>query len=95
MSEAEIQSYKDFLAKFIEFDANIKIGDEVYFRFTNNNRYRRVKVRITKLNAKSVKGACLEPYETDLGTYPKGFEFKVPRITDNGWSKNNCVELPE
>lgn len=80
----------------VEFDANLKIGDIVYFRFTNNNRYRRVQVRIVKLNAKSVIGESLADYVTDLGTYSTGFRFKVPRITDmTGWTANNCVELPE
>lgn len=72
-----------------DFDASLAVGKEVIFRFTNNHRYRRVKVKITKVNAKSVLGAC----NTDLGVYPAGHEFKVPRITNiKGWTANNCVE---
>lgn len=82
--------------KLSDFDASLVVGQEVFFRFTNNHRFRRVKVQITKINAKSIRGACLEPYVTDLGTYPKGHEFKVPRITDmQSWTANNSVEHPD
>lgn len=80
----------------VEADANMKVGDKVWFLFTNCNRYRRVFVTIVKINAKSVIGEGVEQYITDLGTYPKGHRFKVPRITDiKGWTENNRVEYSE
>ena len=83
------EEYKTLLAH----DVSLQVGQEVWFRFTNNNRFRRVKVKIAKINAKSVLGENLEEVKTDLGTYPKGHVFKVPRITDlKGWTANNRVE---
>jgi hypothetical protein len=85
--------YKALIAE----DEALAVGDRVWFRFTNNGRYRRVMVRLVKINAKSLIGEVIARYEPESGfTYPAGQRLKVPRISDiKQWTANNRCEPAE
>lgn len=85
------------LMKLIKWDTTMQTGDQVLVCWTNSNRFYRLKGKVVKLNAQSVKCELTEPSgPTPYGAgYPVGQVITCPRATMSGvtgrWSWNNCV----
>lgn len=73
-----------------DFDADLKVGDEIEARWTNSFRLWSGKATIVKLNAKSIRVRLTDNVGDPRRHYPAGREITLPRISDlKRWSQNN------
>jgi len=77
--------------KTLDFENTLKQGDECVARWTNSGYCHEGRVRVVRVNEKSIRVELLNPQHG----YPKGQELVLPRFWDfRRWSENNRL-VPE
>jgi len=92
ISEATILNNNNLFMDAHRIECFYNVGDRVFVKWTNNNKYWFGKGRLHKINEKSIKVELLESSNCIEGKYYKpGLIITVPSTLSYRWSVNNTV----
>lgn len=84
---------KERIREALAHEATLKPEDECVARWTNCGSYHEGRVKVVRVNEKSVLVELMENAPTRLDPkhgYPKGHRLSIPRFLDiQRWSENN------